>query len=520
MTTRRASWAFTGATAAILGCVVFVSVEGCSSTDGRPDVAVQGFATGSALSGPCIEGTTNTCHLQTGRAGDVVNCFVGQQTCTGGTWGQCGASGGTIKSIDVSKLAASTVAAGSVGIQTFGDGTATPSAAACASNPCNADCQGIDVDAGALQPDGGFTQTTIVGTVIGFSSFPTAKTIAQSTPTCSVGPSPSSYKVCSYDYCCAASSAGSTTGTCQQWISSSSSTCQAASGADYTAGIGCEDASGSVHIPLCNRGATGSPSTGKLFVAGYPGSLNAAGSASVCSNLGSNPPEGCIVDLSLRPIAAGKCIDIHVANAAAGNIAGIKCASASDFSNGNRASMVNPPSPTSLPSALVAAYGASSYTQLGESDKCNNQSFVYTQFGSCATYGVQPPPPAATTSTYVATCLPGFRAQWSQFAYSTSVPAISEVIFAASTADSLSDGGVGTFSAPVTLADVKSSGGTDPAICSMSGSTTGCPKDLTALLGTTRSLQSVLQLSITEIATSALPTVNSWQVSYTCNAYE
>ncbi len=507
--------------AAILGCVLFVSLEACSATDAHPGAAVQGFATGSALSGPCIEGTTNTCHVQTGRTGDVVNCFVGQQTCTGGTWGECGASGGTIKSIDVSKLAsASTLTAGGVGIQAFGDGTSSHDSAACASNPCNAGCQGIDIDAGALQPDGGFTQTTILGTVIGFSSFPTAKTIAQSTPTCAVGPSPSSYKVCSYDYCCAASSAGSTTGTCQQWISSSSSTCQAATGADYTAGIGCQDGSGAVHVPLCNRGATASPSSGKLFLAGYPGSLNAAGSASVCSNLGSSPPEGCIVDLSIRPIAAGKCIDIDVVNAAAGNIAGIKCASASDFSNGNRATMVNPPSPTTLPSALVSAYGASSYTQLAESDKCNDQSFVYTQFGSCATYGVQPPPPAATTYTYVASCLPGFQAQWSQFAYGTVVPAVSEVIFTAKTADSLADGGTGTFGAPVTLADVKSSGGTDPAICSISGTPTGCPKDLTALLGTARSTQSVLQLSITEIATSALPTVNTWQVSFTCNANE
>jgi hypothetical protein len=246
--------------------------------------------------------------------------------------------------------------------------------------------------------------------------------------------------------------------------------------------------------------------------------LNAAGSAAVCTNLGTNPAEGCLIDLAIRPIPAGGCVEIDVARAIAGTLPGIKCASAADFGSGNRASMVNPPSPTNLPSALVGTYGASTYTQLGESDKCNNQSFVYTQFGSCATYGVQPPPPAASTYNYKATCLPGYAPQWSQFSYSTTVPAISEVIFAASTATALIDGGVGGFGTPVTLADVKSSGG-DPAVCSISGTPTGCPKDLSALLGPAR-FNPNLQLAITEIATSALPTVNSWQVSYTCTANE
>jgi hypothetical protein len=499
-----------------------LGLQGCGNSP-RPDAAASygSLLNAGGLGGPCgVEGEKSVCHVETGRSGSLVNCFVGERTCHDGAWGGCdAAAGGTMQSIDLSKaLGASASDPGGVGILTVTSSAASNAAAACASNPCNPGCMGVDVDAGGLQPSGGFTATSILGTVIGFSSFPTAKKIAQSSPTCTVGAQPANNQVCSYDYCCAASTDTSTTGTCQQWISSASSACQAAIGADYTVGIGCEDGTGSVHIPVCNRGKANAPSSGKLFVAGYPGNLNAAGSAAVCTNLGTSPSEGCVIDLALVPLPAGGCVDIDVARVAAGSVAGMKCASASDFGNGNRASMVNPPSPTNLPAALVGPYGASTYTQLGESDKCNNQSFVYTQLGSCALYGVQPPPPAATTFTYKATCLPGYAVQWSQFSYSTSVPATSEVVFAATTAPLLADGGTGGFGTSVTLADVKSSGG-DPAICSISGTPAGCPKDLSALLGH-GSFNPVLVLSVTETATTALPTVNSWQVSFTCTPNE
>jgi hypothetical protein len=473
----------------------------------------------AVAAGPCLdEGATTSCNVETGRDGNIVNCFVGTQTCHDGAWSACGADGAggaTIKAIDIS----SSLAAAPESAPTTG-GLSTLSVSAsdwstttggCAQNPCNPNCMGVDVDAGALQPDGGLV-SMIVGSTGNLSTFPSPKTVAQSTPSCTVGSPPANNAVCSYDYCCAAAT-GATTGTCQQWISSGSSTCRTPVGVDYTTGIGCENGSSSVHIPVCNRG-TADATTGKLLIAGYPGNPNSAGSAAVCTAPGTSPSEGCLIDLSVKPLKAGKCLDVDVASAAAGNVAGVKCASASDFNSGNRTTMVNPPSPTTLPSSLVAGYGAASYTQLAEIDKCNDQSFVYTQVGSCTTYGAQAPASTTYSFNYTAKCLMGYRAQWNQFSYSTTTPAGSEVIFAATTAPALADGGAGTSTASVVLADVKTAG--DPAICSASGSVTGCPKNLGTALGAPAKYNPILQVSVTTTATTATPTVNSWQASYSC----
>jgi hypothetical protein len=381
------------------------------------------------------------------------------------------------------------------------------------SDSASADSSGnIDADPGTSEVSGEFTQTTVQGAVVALSKLPAAKTIAQASPTCTVGAQPADNEVCSYDYCCAAASDTSTTGTCEPWIKSGSQACRPAAGADYTAGIGCQEASGSVHIPVCNRGKADSPSSGKLLIAGYTGSLHAAGTAQVSSNLGSGPPEGCLIDLAVLPIPAGSCVDVDVARAAAGTLDGVTCASASDFANGNRAAMVNPPSPTTLPASLAKTYGASSYEQLNESDKSNNQSFVYTQLGTCSIYGVQPLPPTATMLTYKATCQPGYSPQWTQLTYATSLPSGSEVIFAAGTAPALADGTAGAFGDLVTIADAKTSG-PDPAVCD--AETPGCPKDISAILGPAR-FNPYLQLGIKQVASTSLPTVSTWHVSYTC----
>ena len=370
----------------------------------------------------------------------------------------------------------------------------------------------IDADAGTSEVSGEFTQTTVQGSVIALSKLPPAKTIAQASPTCTVGAQPADNQVCSYDYCCAAASDTSTTGTCEPWIKKGSAACRPATGADYTAGIGCQDAAGSVHIPVCNRGNADSPSSGKLLIAGYTGALNAAGTPAVSSNLGAAPPEACLIDLAILPIPAGSCVDVDVARAAGGTLDGVSCASASDFANGNHAAMVNPPSPTTLPAALAKTYGASSYEQLGESDKSNNQSFVYSQLGTCSIYGVQPLPPTANMLTYKATCQPGYAPQWTQLTYSTSLPAGSEVIFAAGTAPALTDGSAGVFGDLMTIADAKTSG-PDPAVCD--AETPGCAKDLAAVLGPAR-FNPYLQLGIKQVAGTSLPTLKTWHVSYTC----
>lgn len=485
-----------------------VAVNGCG-TETRPGAASDGEnGNGYQQTGPCsIEGQTSTCHVETGRSGSIVNCFSGTQTCTNGAWGPCGDGAGTLTSVDVKEL----TARGGLSPLAVTSSSASPDAGGCSSNPCNPNCLGIDTDAGSLKPDGGIISVAVVGSLIDYSSYPTAKKAAMSSPTCTMGSPPANYQGCNYDYCCARTGDAGTTGTCQKWVDEPA-TCVAPAARDFTTGVGCKDASGVSHIPVCNRGLVAA-TTGSLLLAGYPGNPNAAGSVSICQNPSSNnPPEGCLIDLAVAPIPAGKCIDVNVARAAANLVPGIKCNSASDFGNGNRTSMVNPPGTnfSNLPNL-----GAGNYTQLAEADTCNDYSFVYTQTGSCATYGIQPPPPATDTFRYTATCPVGSRPVWNQFAYSTQVPSVSQVVFTGRTAQVLADGGTGAFGAPVTLADVQSGAG-DPAICTMGGSPAGCPKSLTTLLGNPGATYPVLEIGVTLTATTAIPTVGGWQVSYSC----
>jgi hypothetical protein len=496
------------AVAATAGVVVAIGAGGCGSA--RPPASSGASEGGFYQTGACNrEGQRSACHVEIGREGQVVNCFSGEQVCVNGAWAPCGTGPGTLTAIDLDLV--STRSAGDLSPLAVTASDAGAAYGGCADNVCNPYCIGIDVDAGGLQPDGGFTNATVYGTVIDFASFPTAKKQAMATPACTVGSPPGDYRVCSYDYCCAPATTGAATGACTKWIADEASACIPAAGADFTAGVGCVDGSGITHLPVCNRGSTDATS-GTLLLAGYPGNPNAAGTTNICNNPGNNSPsEGCTVDLAQRPIPAGQCMDISVQPAAAGAVPGIKCNAAANFGSGNRTTMVNPPNTTF---ANLPNLGSGNYTQLPETDGCNNYSFVYTQFGSCAIYGAQPPPPAEVTFTYQASCPPGERVQWNLFAYDTDVPSFSEIVFTASTAPALLGGGTGTFTTPVTIGN-PSSQGPDPAVCSMNGTPAGCPKNLITLLGEA-SYNEVLELGVSLVPHTAIPTVNSWQINYNC----
>jgi hypothetical protein len=237
------------------------------------------------------------------------------------------------------------------------------------------------------------------------------------------------------------------------------------------------------------------------MVAEYAGNPKYSGNIDACQNPGS-PSAYCLINLATKPIPAGKCIDLNVNLGFAGSVPGVTCSSV--FSGGNRTMMINPPATTG-------------YTTLAEGDPCNNYGFHPTtaQGGTCSAYGTQPPPPTALTYPYTASCPPGTRVQWNQFAYSTTVPNASDILFTVSTAP-LVDGGVGTFTAPVNAAHPATPLLTDPAACLMSGPLGTCPKDLHALLGDLAAQNEVLQVGITLTATSAIPTVNWWQVTFNC----
>ncbi len=530
---------------AVFGCVTFVvmifGLEACSD---RPRAAGDYDMTAPYVTGPCEpDGATRACHIETGRAGNIVNCFSGTQVCTAGQWGACGGTEGEMSSIDLGDLASTRLE---------GEGTLSPltvsatgpsrDAGACRENPCNPYCHGVDVDADSLQPEGGASTGGLVyGTVATPDTFPggldgpknAMGTFAiESAPArvaCNPSHPPSSDgKSCSSDYCCAAHSVGGTPYTCQPWANVgednpiAKAKCTKATGVDFTLGLACNSPDGHVHVPACNRG-TADATSGTVMVAEYPGNPRYAGdrsgAAHYCNNPGS-PSAYCFVNLATKSIPAGKCLDIDVtAKTAAGSTSGVLCTSG--FSSGNSTMMINPPSP---PLSWAASF-TPAYPTLAEGNHCNNYSFHPStpQGGTCSAYGEPSlPGPMTQTFTYKASCLPGYRVVWNQFGYETIVPSASEVIFKVSTAPSTSDGGSGTFTSEVTAAHVKSTSSPDPAVCSISGypDANACPKNLATILGVPAQNNEMLKVSVTQISTTAISTVKSWRVSYSCVPYE
>lgn len=508
---------------AVVGGVLAVAalagiVQACGQD--RPEAGGAGVEmAGSVLAGACeAEGQRVSCHVETGRVGNVVNCFSGTQICRGGRWSACSGDGEAwSRALAEGAMTSPTDEHGGTSFKTVSASTPSPDAGGCALNPCNPDCVGVDVDADTLAPDGGLTTIGIQGSLIGYDSWPTAKKnalnpapgwCASSVPAPTSGPT--AYRECNYDYCCGTPDGGGATGTCIRWLDQGpdggAGICNAPSGQiDFTVGVGCTDTSNHPHLPVCNRGQVDANS-GSLVLIEWSSNPNQSGTASICQVPTSGSYGGkCTIDLATKPIKAGECIDVDTATPAAGITCNIGL-----FSSGNRAAMINPPS--------VASGGYGPYAQLAEADRCNNQTFVFTQSGTCEAYGIQPPPPANVSFTYVAVCQPGFRPQWNQFAYDATVPAISEVSFTARTAPRLSDGGAGTFGPTVTLATSANPGGPDPASCPMSGPSP-CPKNLASLLGAA-SYDEVLEIGVGLVSTTAIPTVKGWQVTYNCVAAE
>jgi len=127
--------------------------------------------------------------------------------------------------------------------------------------------------------------------------------------------------------------------------------------------------------------------------------------------------------------------------------------------------------------------------------------------------------------TYTSSCPAGTRTQWGYLAYNATTPSdasgSSDVKFQVNTTPSLVDGGIGTPTAWVTAADTPAA--SDPAVCSVSGPSP-CPKDLYAALGGRPAAQNpVLTLQVT-LAPSPdglfAPTLNNWQITYSCPASE
>ncbi len=515
--TRRSRFSRLVVSGTALSATLYLLAIACGSS--RPDATDgAGGPRGSVLTGACAtEGETAACHLETGRDGNLVNCFHGTQVCHDGVWGPCGGGSGTVSTMNISEVAsisALDTALGSVRPMGVSASAPSPDAGGCGSNPCNPNCVGLDVDADTLAPDGGLTTVqTVQGSSVPYESFSGPKAQAQDTTPgyCSRNLPATSFKECNYDYCCGSADGGGANGTCIGWTKvPEAGVCNKCAARDFTTGIGCKDTSGIVHVPVCNRG-TVAANTGKLVILEWSANPSTVGTSGICALPSSgSQSSACVIDLATKPIPPNECIEVRPGSPGPG----VTCSDPGAWGSGNRVSIVNPPS-AALPASLVAAYGGSTYTQAAECDTCNNQSFVNSQPGQCASYGAQPPPPADYKFTYTAECGPGFRPRWNQFAYSSTVPNSSQVQFSARTADPATPT---AFSTSVALANVQNPGTSDPAICPMNGPAP-CPKNLALLLGTAAT-GAILELSIRLTSTTNIPSVQGWQLTYSCVAKE
>lgn len=143
---------------------------GCGSSDealpgldgsGGPDggfVAPDGSGGAAADGGPVAcasEGEVRTCHQQVGKQGDVITCYSGIQTCTGGVWGAC-VEGKTTSRIltprkDDSSGRRVLDALGGSKVLSLSD------AGPCIDNPCDPYCNTYDEnpDGGSVPVEGG-----------------------------------------------------------------------------------------------------------------------------------------------------------------------------------------------------------------------------------------------------------------------------------------------------------------------------------------------------------------------------
>ncbi|MDI3291686.1 vWA domain-containing protein [Polyangium sp. 15x6] len=114
---------------------------------------------------------------------------------------------------------------------------------------------------------------------------------------------------------------------------------------------------------------------------------------------------------------------------------------------------------------------------------------------------------------YEATCPTGTKVQWGYFAYDSVTPGDSNLVFAARTADTAA----ALSGAFTTLATAKASPA-DTQLCTMAGPAP-CPVDVYTKLGLPGARQSFLEFSVTFNPTTnkgAAPTLNGWEITYSC----
>ncbi len=562
-------WSWLLVTGLLLSVAAFVAY-GCGTDRlGTPEGAAIGTPTPGA---GCSDGQVRDCHRLLSEHGSVRTCTNGTQACKAGAWTECG---GTNQSISTLALPPGAHFLASAQLKVAGLSTASlslpsPEGGICLADPCDPYCMAFD------ECDGGATCTIAAEggpppNLQGNPGNPGVPPVqlgnlfqdrTYAGDRCDDDPM---YSHCQADTFCfpdrdrfAAGNDITNVATspvvpnpnyesCTHFQSGNHYTATACAGVDLTVQSGCS-ATGTVPpgvptgdsvVAVCNRGSVAmaaTPGVGLTFTTPALSGLPRDVPPSACFT--STTPT-CTVNLpALNP---GECYGVDLGATTCGNQTGIGYYSVNQ--NGVVAEC--------MLSAPFLRFAQS--PQLGCAENWAAQDF--SSAPACTAYGSPSPGVAVQSQYYTATCAnPSTSPQWTLLTYDTGGPSTAfsnasgsgEVIIQASTAPGLpNDGGPGTYGTIVPVADAcdatklncvasvsppPTKG--DPGQCSMTGpfgcssvpDAAGpygpcCPKSLYDALGSVDANNPYLKLDFTVKTTpdgALSPTLQAWQVAYTC----
>ena len=277
---------------------------------------------------------------------------------------------------------------------------------------------------------------------------------------------------------CGAECNGTSDGNCEPFAAGEQLSTAMCAGVELTLGPPCTDS-----IPICNRGNTGVPAGSAVTIHFYPANSS---HFPLCSP----PLGGAVADcVTNAAIPAGYCVDVTESDCTIWSGGGAVL-------SGNRTAFLNPAIAGQVPECF-----------------CENNWSDYHS-GDCTTIDIVEFGPTPYTDTYVSDCPVGSFVQWGYLTWDTTTPGDSWVDFSVATSDS----GLGESSPNFPSIGTAVAAPTDTQACTMTGPA-GCPIDLYNVLDLPYANYDTLELTMMLYPTtdlSAGPTVNDWEVTYSC----
>ena len=411
---------------------------------------------------PCESGETRACHVTLGEHLGVMTCLSGTEVCTGGVWSGCGASGEATLSSRPSH-----------GPEGWPVHTTSLSDAGACNSPCDPSCVTY-----VETPDGGVTVPPVVmGTYFtgshtdGIASSPPGFIKKGLKSPCAT------INDCQFDFHCVS-------GSCIPW--KSQETIAGCNKPDLTVGFGCTSG-GVPTIPVCNRGNVTAPAGVALYIFG-------GNSAQFPTCTPDKVPGICYTSSAIKP---GKCVSVTGCPGLNGN--------------GNKTIMANPP--------LVPSSGTPNPKWVDECYCGNNWGNWSGNSAACTTAQNYDTVPLVYTQRYYGGCPVGRHVLWGYFGWDTATPSDSNVRFDVHSASTIA----GLAAAPRIKLGTAKAAAPSTQTCSILGPSP-CPVDLYAKFGgppgaTNENLELVFTLN-SSTDKASVPTLKSWQLTYSCAASE